>query len=257
MSADVQRRPVQRPPNGPVLWIVCAVLSAVLSFAASLAVGTVIEWVGMHTWWADEGVRHSQDMVPEDLGYLAEYRRSLLTEDTVAFAARWADVATQLADAVGVLRLIRKGIDAPAPREPAPWTHHLPASLQRLGQQLDPPVLLRSAVPYLLAMVYVWQDAFIRLAVVYLALPAFAIALVLGLIDGLGRRDIRRWCGGRESSFIYHKAKRLLWPAFSLGFFLYLTWPSGGFNPAWIVLPFCAALATTVSLSAGAFKKYL
>ncbi|HSV47576.1 MAG TPA: DUF4400 domain-containing protein, partial [Ramlibacter sp.] len=111
--------------------------------------------------------------------------------------------------------------------------------------------------PYLSSMVYVWQDAFIRLAIVFLALPAFGIAFLIGLVDGLGRRDIRKWCGGRESSFVYHHAKRLLWPAFTFGFFVYLTWPTGGFNPAWAVLPFCAASACTVSLMAATFKKYL
>jgi hypothetical protein len=36
-----------------------------------------------------------------------------------------------------------------------------------------------------------------------------------------------------------------------------LTWPTGGFNPAWMVLPFCAAVAWTMSLMAATFKKYL
>ena len=230
-----------RAQGGPLTWLLSLVFGAVISIIGSLAIGTVIEWIGMQVWWKDQGVQHSRDMVTEDLGYLAEYRRSLLTEDTVAFAATWADAATRAASATGILLLIRKGSEpvAAGPKESQPVR------------------LLRIATPYLIAMVYVWQDAFIRLAIVYLALPAFALAFLIGLVDGLGRRDIRRWCGGRESSFVYHHAKRLLWPAFTFGFFLYLTWPTGGFNPAWAVLPFCAASAFTVSLMAATFKKYL
>jgi integrating conjugative element membrane protein (TIGR03747 family) len=226
-----------------LVWLLSLVFGAVISFIGSLVVGSIIEWVGMHTWWQDEGIRHSRDMVAEDLGYLSEYQRSLLTDDAVMFAARWGEAANTAAQALGVLWLIRKGSE-PSPA-PTPKSHD---RTQRL---------LHALVPYLIAMVYVWQDALIRVAIVYLALPAFAIAFVIGLIDGLGRRDIRKWCGGRESSFVYHHAKRLLWPAFTFGFFLYLTWPTGGFNPAWVVLPFCAASAWTVSLMAATFKKYL
>lgn len=230
-----------RTQGGPLTWLLSIAFGAAISIIGSLAIGTVIEWVGMHVWWKDQGVQHSRDMVAEDLGYLAEYRRSLLTHDTVAFAASCADAATRVAAATGILVLIRKGTEPPA-------------AGARQGQARR---FLRTAAPYLSAMVYVWQDAFIRLAIVYLALPAFALAFLIGLVDGLGRRDIRKWCGGRESSFVYHHAKRLLWPAFTLGFFAYLTWPTGGFNPAWAVLPFCAASACTVSLMAATFKKYL
>lgn len=230
-----------RAQGGALTWLLSLVFGAAISVIGSLAIGTVVEWIGMHVWWKDQGVQHSRDMVAEDLGYLAEYRRSLLTDDTVAFAAAWADAATRAAGATGILLLIRKGSEAVAPGSKAG----------------SPPRLLRIAAPYLTAMVHVWQDAFIRLAIVYLALPAFALAFLIGLVDGLGRRDIRKWCGGRESSFVYHHAKRLLWPAFTFGFFLYLTWPTGGFNPAWAVLPFCAASACTVSLMAATFKKYL
>lgn len=235
------RRP--RPPGagGPLIWLISLAFGAAVSVVGSLAVGTMVEWVGMHLWWQDQGVRHSREMVAEDLGYLAEYRRSLLTDDTVAFAASWAQAATNVAEAIGVLLLIRKASE-PLPANAGPARSHQ---------------WLRTAAPYLTAMVFVWQDAFVRLAVVYLALPAFALAFLIGLVDGLGRRDIRKWCGGRESSFVYHHAKRLLWPAFTFGFFVYLTWPTGGLNPAWAVLPFAAACACTVSLMAATFKKYL
>ncbi|MCX8516905.1 MAG: DUF4400 domain-containing protein [Rhodoferax sp.] len=48
---------------------------------------------------------------------------------------------------------------------------------------------------------------------------------MVGVVDGLVRRDLRRWGGGRESSFVYHHAKRYTHWALTGGFGLYLAWP--------------------------------
>ena len=76
-------------------------------------------------------------------------------------------------------------------------------------------------------------------------------------VDGLVRRDLRRWSGGRESSFVYHHAKRYTVWALTGGFGLYLTWPFGGFNPAYMVLVFTVLVAATLSTTVAAFKKYV
>jgi integrating conjugative element membrane protein (TIGR03747 family) len=232
-----------QPPLRPsaMALLVQFIFAFVMSFILSVIIGCLIEWAGMHWWWKDAGVAHSRDMVAEDLGYLHEYPRSLLTDDTVAFAQRWSDGITRAAAFVGLLRFI-DGAHLAQPR------NQLEVTLARVRAV---------TLPYLISGVYVAQDAAIRLAIVFLALPAFFLAVAVGLIDGLGRRDVRRWSGGRESAFLYHGAKRLIKPAFTGGFTLYLTWPTGGFNPAWMVLPFCVAVGATFSLVASSFKKYL
>ena len=83
------------------------------------------------------------------------------------------------------------------------------------------------------------------------------LALLLGTVDGLVRRDLRRWQGGRESSFVYHHAKRYTGWALTGGFGLYLTWPFGGFNPAYMVLVFTVLVAATLSTTVASFKKYV
>lgn len=45
-----------------------------------------------------------------------------------------------------------------------------------------------------------------------LSLPLFLAAATLGLVDGLVRRDQRRFRAGQESGFIYHRAKASLGP---------------------------------------------
>lgn len=72
----------------------------------------------------------------------------------------------------------------------------------------------------------------VRLAVLILAFPAFILLSLLGLVDGLVQRDIRRWSGGRESSFIYHWAKKIVLPSLILPWIIYLAMPSV-FIPIW------------------------
>ena len=36
----------------------------------------------------------------------------------------------------------------------------------------------------------------------------FVLLTWVGLVDGLVQCDLRRWGGGRESSYVYHYAKR-------------------------------------------------
>ena len=104
---------------------------------------------------------------------------------------------------------------------------------------------------------YTAQDTALRLAIVLFALPAFVLACLLGAVDGLVRRDLRKWGGGRESSFVYHHAKSSTYLALGGGFSLYLAWPTGGFNPAYMVLVFTALTAWSLSLTLSSFKKYL
>lgn len=106
-------------------------------------------------------------------------------------------------------------------------------------------------------LLYVTQDTAVRLAVAFYALPAFAMACLLGMVDGLVKRDLRKWAGGRESSFVYHHSKHYTAWFLTAGFALYLSWPVGGFNPAWMVLIFAALVAISLSITVASFKKYL
>ena len=109
----------------------------------------------------------------------------------------------------------------------------------------------------LVLSMYVAMDVALRLSIALYALPAFVLACLVGAVDGLVRRDLRRWSGGRESSFVYHHAKRYTAWALTGGFGLYLTWPFGGFNPAYMVLIFTALVAATLSTTVASLKKYM
>lgn len=75
-------------------------------------------------------------------------------------------------------------------------------------------------------------------------------------MDGLVQRDLRRWSGGRESSFVYHHAKKVISPAVILAWVVYLGMPTS-MHPNYVILPFAALFALAMAIAAGSFKKYL
>jgi integrating conjugative element membrane protein (TIGR03747 family) len=72
----------------------------------------------------------------------------------------------------------------------------------------------------------------------------------------LVKRDLRRWGGGRESSFVYHWAKCSALPLLVLTWVVYLALPFS-LHPGFVVLPFAILFALSVELTASTFKKYL
>ena len=79
---------------------------------------------------------------------------------------------------------------------------------------------------------------------------------VVALVDGLVRRDLRRWGGGRESSFVYHYAKKAAIPLIIMAWVFYLALPFS-LHPSWIILPFALVFGFAVTITASTFKKYL
>jgi hypothetical protein len=65
----------------------------------------------------------------------------------------------------------------------------------------------------------------VRAAILTRYLPMLALLYLVGAVDGLGQRAIRRACGGRESASVYHRAKYLQVVIVALGTGLLLVWP--------------------------------
>ena len=95
-----------------------------------------------------------------------------------------------------------------------------------------------------------------RLLVLCLTLPLFLMAAFVGLVDGPVRRDIRRFGAGRESGFIYHRARASLIPLAVLPWVTYLALPVS-VHPLLILLPSAVLLGVAVCIAAATFKKYL
>ena len=218
----------------------------------SLLFSIVVECVGMHLFWKDQGWRHSRQMLQYELGHLSNhFTRSVVVQEP-------GRTAHQLVDTGYEWVFVRSGLlertSQTAERARAP----------SLGKSQDGVRNFR----YYISQVYVWAESYliaaafttltflVRLLVLVLTLPLILTAAFVGLIDGLVRRDVRRFGAGRESGFIYHRAKASLMPLAVLPWVTYLALPIS-VHPLVILLPSAALLGLAVSLTAGSFKKYL
>ena len=108
----------------------------------------------------------------------------------------------------------------------------------------------------LIAAAYATLVFGVRLCVLSLMIPLLLMAMFVGLVDGLVRRDLRRFESGRESGFVYHRAKATLIPLLVLPWVIYLTLPVS-VNPLFVLPPSAVLLGVAVDVVAGSFKKYL
>ena len=108
----------------------------------------------------------------------------------------------------------------------------------------------------MLAGFYTLATFLLRLLVLAMTLPLFVLAALTGLVDGLVRRDLRRFCAGRESGFLYQRARATIMPLAMLPWVVYLALPVS-LHPLWILLPTAVMLALAVDVTVGSFKKYL
>jgi len=259
--ASAVRPPVQRAPApaSPVDLLLIPAFGLIGATLFSWALGVVIELVGIQVLWPEQGEEHSRAMVLEDLGYIAAAPRSLLVADTVAFAQEIVGLVEWPYHHLGLVAWYRRhngqaAQQAAASRSPSFGGRQQPA---QPGIAAASESLAAELSRWVLITMYVAQDTLLRLAIALFAAPAFVLACLLGAVDGLVRRDLRRWGGARESSLVYHHAKRYTRWALTGGFTLYLSWPFGGFDPALMVLVFTALVAFSLSTTLATFKKYV
>ena len=81
-------------------------------------------------------------------------------------------------------------------------------------------------------------------------------AVVGGVLGSFGALNLRRFSAGRESGFIYHRARATIVPLVVLPWVIYLALPIA-VNPLVILLPIAALVGAAVSVTVGSFKKYL
>lgn len=210
----------------------------------ALVFSIISEWVGMWLWWPDEGVDHSRRMLDNEIGYInQDFSRSILVSEPALYAARFAEQSYRvLFEWTRIHDLVI-------------WLNQ-PVDLQGGRMQAG----LRSGFAvisdHVIAAMTITQLFFLRLAVLTLALPVFVLFGLAALVDGLAQRDLRRWGGARESSFLYHHAKRTVLPSMVLPWVVYLGLPVS-IHPNFVILPFAVITAVSIAVTARTFKKYL
>lgn len=213
----------------------------VLVFSALISI--LIEWIGMTFFYPDEGYRHAEEMMHQELGYLgASVDGDKTNSRAVAHASEWI---TDFVDVAFVNSGVLEGLQSVKTIEPND------GKIIRVIKGL-----LAEYHPYLMAAVFITIMFMVRLSILVLSIPAFVMFGVVGLTDGLMQRDLRRWCGGNESGFIYHWAKKFALPVLVIAWILYLAIPNS-VHPNLIITPFAVLFGLVIMVMASKFKKYL
>ncbi|VVO00355.1 hypothetical protein PS708_02602 [Pseudomonas fluorescens] len=243
MATSVQNtppQPIQRP--GLFSSAISLVLRIIGLLIASLLVSILIEFAGLLLFWGDQGWRHSQAMLTSELGWLSEYfKASLLIQQPGKTIVQWLDFLNQWL-------LVKTGF--------ADFAQQARVSSQGNGFWSWANQLYVSIEDFVLVAMFVTYTFVVRLTILILATPLFLLATLTGFVDGLMRRDLRKFGAGRESSFVYHRAKRAVIPLLIVPWFIYLSLPFS-LNPMTVFLPCSLLLGVATAITAATFKKYL
>jgi integrating conjugative element membrane protein (TIGR03747 family) len=240
-AADPRRRVVQ---EGLISKSLTATAKIIQWLLLSLVFSIIVEWAGMVLWWPDEGLDHSRAMLTKEISYLDnDFKRSIITSDPARFAKRFAD------NTYHYLFEVTRFVDFIRWISPQPTTNEQ-------GLRVTLHNIYHPIAEFVIAMMQVTQVFSVRMAILTLAMPIFLLFSLVALVDGLVQRDLRRWGGGRESSFVYHYAKKAALPLVVITWVVYLALPFS-LHPSFIVLPFASLFAMSVAVTASTFKKYL
>ncbi|MBV6273224.1 DUF4400 domain-containing protein [Alcaligenaceae bacterium CGII-47] len=260
------------PPRRPGL-IARLLLSPLHLFGllcGALLLALTLQGVGMMLFWPEQGWRHADTLAQQELARIqTTFPRSLLIPEPAHTAQRLDDslqywllqrsglhtrLNTQQITAAKEAQTHKKLVDI----------HKIPAHIHtasaRSYTQQGFKQHLNQARHWLsnarLAAAHTARTYALRLLALALCLPLFLATAMLGLVDGLVRRDQRRFGAGQESGFIYHRAKASLGPLLVWPWLLWLAVPVSLPTLAFM-LPAAVLQGIALSLTASRFKKSL
>ena len=239
-----QQTPVpRRKEPGLIGKLLSATVQLAVWLIISLLLSIIIEWVGINRFWTEQGANHAKTVLAMDQRYLNQSLKneSLVIKGQVinatATAVNWIaqqSWLTTLSTGTPISKVSMGSMDAIQK-----WIHGLSDRYQDYWQAAN----------------YVAQTFVVRLALIFFSLPIFLFAGVVGAVDGLVERDLRRWGGGRESSNVFNLAKKSITPAFVLACVVYISLPYS-VNPVIVIFPFAILLGLAVRISFERLKKY-
>ena len=242
-ASSVNRESSNVPEKGPI-GLALKVIGAVLVFhIIGLTLAIVLEWIGMAFWWPDTGIQHASQMMNREITFLSDdFKTSLFASHPAVFARECADLVYHWAfEWTGVEKGIR-------------WLR-TPVT-ETAGTRFQMHEIYLSLEPYILSAMMMTETYALRVAVLIMSLPVFILFSAVGAADGLMRRDLRRWGGGRESSLAHGTSKALLKHIYVFPWLIYLSLPFS-LHPNWIILPSSACAAVAMCVMTATFKKYL
>lgn len=247
-ASTAQRQ--QQAQSGFIVGLLTLPFRLVAVLLGSLLLNIVIECAGMYMFWPEEGWRHSQKMYEFELGQLSgNFKRSVLVQEP-------GRTARELVQTINEIAVSQAGVAASLSETARSRLNRQPR-LEQARQARDYVLKFYDHVEMnLIAAAYAALVFIVRLLVLFLSLPLFIVAAFLGLIDGLVCRDVRRFGAGRESGYLYHRAKACVLPLATLPWLLYLAIPLS-IEAAFILVPGAVCFGISIAITARSFKKYL
>lgn len=209
---------------------------------ASLLFSFILEYIGIFFFWAEEGAQHSYQIMLIERTYFAEsFTQSIFLSSPVITVIYWiTDFSQWMQDSL----------------------MKIPLSSIRMGNGVTDGInvgiikAIQAGEQYLLVTFFVLQIVMMRVTILMLSTPLFILVIIVSVVDGLVRRDLRRYGAAYESSFLYHHAKRIIKPAIYIPCVLYLSLPFAVY-PNLLLLPSILLIGFAISVTVGSFKKYL
>lgn len=267
-QAATQAPPPRRP--GLVARLLLSPLHLFGLLCGALLLALTLQGVGMMLFWPEQGWSHADTLAQQELARIPEtFPRSLLNPDP-------AQTAQRLDDTLRYWLFQRSGLNTRLNTQPitaakVAQTHKNPVYIHKTLAGIHNPTArlytqqgfkqhLNQASRWLtnamLAAAHTTRIFALRLLALALCLPLFLATATLGLVDGLVRRDQRRFGAGQESGFIYHRAKASLAPLLVWPWLLWLALPISLPTLAFM-LPAAVLQGIALSLTASRFKKSL
>ncbi|MDP8185314.1 TIGR03747 family integrating conjugative element membrane protein [Phocoenobacter skyensis] len=227
-----QANSTQRKSKKGVLHLFSALFAALF---ISLILSIFFEWVGISFFWPEQGHLHSQKMMLTELNWLSD------SATRSFFALSPKELAESIALATHDILFVKTGLQSwfSHPENYSSWERWI----YHYGQA------------YIKSIVYIIIVFLVRLVVVIFTSPLFILAAFAGVTEGLMLRDLRKFGAGRESSFLYHRARKFITPVMIGSWILYLSIPVSIY-PNLILVPAAFLFGLSICITAASFKKY-
>ncbi len=206
----------------------------------SCILSVCLEWGGMFLGvWEEPGAQHALGGLQTELGWVNEDFKqatfgTLTPANAVEEVLQWIYPGYQrgIGDLLGWLDSPGGGMTEMAGKE--------------MGRTLR---------EYAVAAVLTTMIFMLRCVILLFSLPVFVVFGIVGLVDGLCQRDVRRFTGARESDRRFAMASRMIGPSFIGAWVVYLSSPIS-IHPNIVILPCALLTGVTLSMSAKYFAKY-
>lgn len=228
----------------PFLNVLGSVFKTIFFVIGTYFLAMILEWCGMHSWWQNESENRLSDRTQLEI-------QQIESSVGVGFNRHW-------------FRNTHEYVSKPFDRLLLPLEKYLEAQQREfedtatsVSAVVDAVVQVQQHIHrHLTVATEVFRAWLFRLLTFIFGIVSVSPLLLVGLIDGLVRREIRRWSGGRESAWLFIFASKSLYPSIAVFLGIYVLWP-WSLSFAWTNCAMGICTGCALSLALATFKKYL